>query len=228
MRRHFFTSYPYLLMYECGYTSTEFHKRIWTKSTFMAVVCLAANICFTLKYARLNVQNTYSRSHIYECLSLKNISNDLIHLSTDLWFGWRPSSGQHADQHPQFPSQPPADTEPHHASIWSHGHSTEWVHRPCTSVHLKHSYDSIVTPSHGGFFCLSRFKHVAVSDGAGDQQRGGQPGGAAARSLLPAAPQPPPAEPDAAVPQPHEPAAVHGDCHTLAQSVKPDVALVTL
>lgn len=28
MRRHFFTSYPYLLVYECGYTSTEFHKRI--------------------------------------------------------------------------------------------------------------------------------------------------------------------------------------------------------
>lgn len=28
MHGNFFTSYPYLLMYECGYTSTEFHKRI--------------------------------------------------------------------------------------------------------------------------------------------------------------------------------------------------------
>lgn len=66
---------------------------------------------------------------------------------------------------------------------------------------------------------LSRFEHVAVPDGAGDQQRGGQPGGAAARPLLPAAAQPPPAEPDAAVAQPHEPAAVHGVRHTLAQLV---------
>lgn len=66
---------------------------------------------------------------------------------------------------------------------------------------------------------LSRFKHVAVSDGASDQQRGGQPRGAAAGAVFPAAPQPPPAEPDAAVPQPHEPAAVHGYRHALAQSV---------
>lgn len=65
----------------------------------------------------------------------------------------------------------------------------------------------------------SRFKHVAVPDGARDQQRGGQPGGAAACPLLPAAAQPPPAEPDAAVAQPHEPAALHGVRHTLAQSV---------
>lgn len=69
------------------------------------------------------------------------------------------------------------------------------------------------------FLRLSRFKHVAVSDGASDQQRGGQPCGAAAGAVFPAAPQPPPAEPDAAVPQPHEPAAIHGYRHTLAQSV---------
>lgn len=65
----------------------------------------------------------------------------------------------------------------------------------------------------------TRFKHVAVSDGASDQQRDGQPRSAAAGAVLPAAPQPPPAEPDAAVTQPHEPAAVHGYCHTLTQSV---------
>lgn len=77
-----------------------------------------------------------------------------------------------------------------------------------------------MAPSHSLLSApLSRFKHVAIPDGAGDQQRGGQPGGAAACPLLPAAPQPPPAEPDAAVTQPHEPAAVHGVRHTLAQSV---------
>lgn len=27
MHQHFFASYPCLLMYECGYTSTAFHKR---------------------------------------------------------------------------------------------------------------------------------------------------------------------------------------------------------
>lgn len=70
------------------------------------------------------------------------------------------------------------------------------------------------------FFVFSphrRLEHIAVAVGAGDQQRGRQPGGSAACAVLPAAPQPPPAEPDAAVPQPHEPAAVHGYCHTLAQ-----------
>lgn len=64
-----------------------------------------------------------------------------------------------------------------------------------------------------------RFKHVAVSDGASDQQRGGKSRSAAAGAVFPAAPQPSPAEPDAAVPQPHEPAAVHGYRHTLTQSV---------
>lgn len=66
---------------------------------------------------------------------------------------------------------------------------------------------------------LTRFEHVAVPDGAGDQQRGGQLGGAAAGSVLSAASQSSPAEPDAAVAEPHEPAAVHGHCHTLTQSV---------
>lgn len=68
-------------------------------------------------------------------------------------------------------------------------------------------------------FCHHRLEHIAVAVRASDQQRGGQPCSAAACTVLPAAPQPPPAEPDAAVPQPHEPAAVHGYCHTLAQSV---------
>lgn len=73
---------------------------------------------------------------------------------------------------------------------------------------------------------LTRFKHIAISDGASDQQRGRQPCGAAAGAVFPTAPQPPPAEPDAAVPQPHEPAAVHGYCHTLAQSVTLSSTLV--
>lgn len=73
--------------------------------------------------------------------------------------------------------------------------------------------------------CLARFKHIAVSDGASDQQRGGQPRSAAAGAVFPAAPQPPPAEPDAAVPQPHEPAAVHDYCHTL-ESVTLSTALL--
>lgn len=189
----------------------------------MAVVCRAANICFTLKYTRLNVQNTYSRSHIYDCLSLKSIS------MTSFIFPQISGSGG---------GLPPVSTLTNiHSSHHSH-QQTQNLIMPLSGVmaiaqsestvllhlHLKRSYDSIVTPSHGGFFFLSRFKHVAVSDGAGDQQRGGKPGSAAARSLLPAASQPPPAEPDAAVPQPHEPAAVHGDCHTLAQSVAPDAA----
>ena len=67
--------------------------------------------------------------------------------------------------------------------------------------------------------CLARFKHIAVSDGASDQQCGGQPGGAAAGAVFSAASQPPPAEPDAAVSQPHEPAAIHDHCHALTQSV---------
>lgn len=67
--------------------------------------------------------------------------------------------------------------------------------------------------------CPTRFKHIAISVGASDQQRGGQPSGAAAGAVFPAAPQPPPAEPDAAFPQSHESAAVHGNRHTLAQSV---------
>lgn len=66
---------------------------------------------------------------------------------------------------------------------------------------------------------LNRFKHIAVSDGASDQQCGGQPGSAAAGAVFSAAPQPPPAEPDATVSQSHEPAAVHGYCHTLTQYV---------
>lgn len=66
---------------------------------------------------------------------------------------------------------------------------------------------------------LARFKHITVSDGASDQQRGWQPCSTAAGAVFPAAPQPPPAEPDATVSQPHEPAAVHGYCHTLTQSV---------
>ena len=36
-------------VYEWSYTSVVSYKRIWTKSTFMSVVCLAADICFTLK-----------------------------------------------------------------------------------------------------------------------------------------------------------------------------------
>lgn len=67
------------------------------------------------------------------------------------------------------------------------------------------------------WLCLVRFKHVAVSDSASDQQCGGQPGSVAAGAVYPAASQPTPAEPDAAVSQPHEPAAIHGYCHTLTQ-----------
>lgn len=70
------------------------------------------------------------------------------------------------------------------------------------------------------FFFFSphrRLEHIAVAVCAGDQQCGGQPSGAAACAVLPAAPQPPPAESDAAVPQPHEPAALYGYRHTLAQ-----------
>lgn len=74
---------------------------------------------------------------------------------------------------------------------------------------------------------LTRFEHVAISDGASDQQRGGQLSGAAAGAVFPAAPQPPPSEPDAAVPRPNESAAVHGYCHTLAQSVAIISTLIT-
>lgn len=61
-----------------------------------------------------------------------------------------------------------------------------------------------------------RSEHVAVSVGASDQQRGGEPCSAAAGAVLPAAPQSPPAWPDAAVPQP---AALHGHRDSLTQSV---------
>lgn len=69
------------------------------------------------------------------------------------------------------------------------------------------------------WWAFIRFKHVTVSDGASDQQRGGKPGSFAAGAVFPAAPQPPPAEPDAAVTQPHEPAAIYGHRHALTQSV---------
>lgn len=66
---------------------------------------------------------------------------------------------------------------------------------------------------------VARFKHIAVSNGAGDQQRGGKSCSAPAGAVFSAAPQPSSAEPDAAESEPHEPAAVHGLRHTLTQSV---------
>ncbi len=77
-----------------------------------------------------------------------------FHLSPDFRFRWRTSSSQHTDQHPQFPSQPSADAEPHHAPIWSHGHSTEWVLRPSTQPTQRGTY-FIVTWFDWGFFCVS-------------------------------------------------------------------------
>lgn len=82
---------------------------------------------------------------------------------------------------------------------------------------LQFSLSSIET--HKSSPLLSRFELVAVPIGASDQQCSGQPGGAAACPVLPAAPQPSPARSDAAVSQPHGTAAVHGDSHTLTQLV---------
>lgn len=137
-------------------------------------------------------------------------------LSTDIRFRWRTSSSQHTDKHPQFPSQPSADTEPYYASVWSHGHRTEWVQSPSTFPFFFSQCQRALT---GTSLHLSRFKHIPVSDGASDQQCGGQPCSAAAGAVLPAASQPSPTEPDAAVSQPHEPAAIHGCSHTFTQSV---------
>lgn len=129
MHWHFFASYPCLLMYEYGYTSTAFHKRNLSKVNIYAhcVLC-SQHLC-------------HFETHSFECgwhIQIQNVCHVkkqnkkkvfalmisfLFYL--DFWFGWRPPSGQHADQHPQLPPQPPADTEPHHASVWSHGHSTE-------------------------------------------------------------------------------------------------------
>lgn len=53
-----------------------------------------------------------------------------VSLSLDVCVRWRSATCEHADQHPQLPPHTPADTEPHHASLWSHDHRTEWVNQP--------------------------------------------------------------------------------------------------
>lgn len=111
MHWYFSASYPCLLMYECGYISTAFHKKNPCKVNIYAHCApYGQHLCF-----RFNAS--------FQALSSLH-SNDLV-FYPDLRFGWRPPSSQHADQHTQLPPQPPADTKPHHASIRSHGYRTE-------------------------------------------------------------------------------------------------------
>lgn len=116
------------VLHMSGYTRETLDKRIRTESTFGPAVCLAGNICFTLNM-NLLMRHSTSCNWVLHLPESKNYSNKIYfhfaRLSPDFRLRWRTSSGQHADKHPQFPSQPPADTEPHHASVWSHGDSTE-------------------------------------------------------------------------------------------------------
>ncbi|XP_065550426.1 hepatocyte nuclear factor 1-beta isoform X4 [Lathamus discolor] len=107
---------------------------------------------------------------------------------TDLSFGGRAAPGEHPDQHPQLVApQPAAVPEPHHGTALG---------------------------SHGH---RTESQHLAGAERSRYQQRRRQLGSSAARPVLAAAPQPAPAAADAAVAQPHVPAALHGHCDPAAE-----------
>lgn len=109
------------------YTRAVLYRRIWTESTFMSHVSLGGHISFTLN---MDLHSRRPSCVNFECLKTNVTaikSFHFPHFSSDFRFRWRTSSCQHTDKHPQLPSQPPADAEPYHASLGSHGHSAEWV-----------------------------------------------------------------------------------------------------
>lgn len=225
----FFLTICSLSVFACAlcmsFTSVLSYKRIWAKSTFSSVVCLADNICFTLKmrWIYVDLYSRYSSFQSFECNSAALLFTSFILSQISGSGGGLPPvstltnihSSHHSHQQTQNLIMPLSGVMAI-AQSKSSLPLYDWTqkrHRQSLPLFLSRYGPTEVS------LCVDRFKHIAVPDGACDQQCGREPRSAAAGAVLPAAPQPSPAEPDAAVSQPHEPAAVHGYRHTLAQSV---------
>lgn len=83
MHRHFFASYPCLLMYECGYTSTAFLKRNLSKVNIYARCVLCSQHLF--HFETNSFECAHSNANIC-CVKKQNRkkgtrSNGLVHLS---------------------------------------------------------------------------------------------------------------------------------------------------
>lgn len=117
--------------YEWSYTSIVLYKKNLNKVN-ICVDCLFRSrhlFHFENAFTWIDTPDTHAVMPQSVVVSYKtNLQQqcyNFFNLAPDFRYGRGASSCQHTDQHPQFPSQPPADTEPHHASVWSHGHSTE-------------------------------------------------------------------------------------------------------